>query len=579
MKSTAAALLVTGLLGLGCAGMLPGAERATLPPTDGPAELDFLVGQELEMDGRVEEARAAYERALRKDPHAVFLLKRLAELSARSDRLTDALVYAERAFELDPDDEGLRLFLGSLYRLRRDPESAARVLRDDAGAPVSTDASVLLFGILLEGERHVEAKQAAEWLIAHEPESVRGYIALAEVTERMGDAPGSEAVLRDGLAEHPGDLALFAALARSRRERGDRVGEIGVYREVLSIHEDHHATLLAMAEAQIALGQEAEANVTLERIEAAHPGDLRTLLQLGFRGFEAGEYEAAEHRFQRALSQQPEQHEVAYFLGVVQRRMGKEAEAIATLDRIPTDHERYADGRVQVAGIYEKDGDFAGAQLEVEKAREVEPSRPLDLYAASLRAKGGDVAGAIAFLDDMLDESPEDAEVLYNIGVIHGEAKNVEEAIRYMRIVLGLNPDHASALNYVGYTFAERGENLEEAEAMIERALELRPEDGYITDSLGWVYYMRARPLLAEGNLREAHLWLDRAVDELERAAALTGGDPVISEHLGDAHLALGDKQRALEYYEEAAGLDPRPEEQPELHEKLGRLREELGRR
>jgi tetratricopeptide (TPR) repeat protein len=571
-------MLAALAVSLGCAGLGSRAGREAAP-ADASAELDFLIGQELEMDGRLDDAKSAYERALRKDPQAVFLLKRLAELSARADRLTDALVYAERAFELDPDDEGLRLFLGSLYRIRRDPESAARVLRDDEGAPVSSDAAVLLFGILLEGERHPEAKSVAQWLIDHEAEGVRGYIALAEVTERMGDAPGAEAVLRQGLAKHPGDLALFGALARSRRERGDRVGEIGIYREILQVHEDHHATLLALAEAQIALGQEDEATATLERVEAAHPDDLRTLLQLGFRNFEAGDFASAERRFAQALAQQPEQHEVAYFLGVVQRRMGKIDEATASFDRIPPEHERYADGRVQVAGIHEKRGDFAAAQLEVEKARDVEPSRPLDLYAASLRAKGGDVAGAIAFLEGLLEESPEDAEVLYNIGVIHGEAKNVEEAIRYMRIVLGLNPDHASALNYVGYTFAERGENLDEAEAMIARALELRPDDGYITDSLGWVYYMRARPLLAQGNVKEARLWLDRAIDELERAAKLTGGDPVISEHLGDVHLALGEKKRALEYYEEAVQLEPRPEEQPDLHEKLGRLREELKRR
>jgi predicted Zn-dependent protease len=102
------------------------------------------------MDGRFPEAREAYERALRKDPEAVFLLERLAELSAREERLTDALVYAERAHELDPDDEGLRLFLGSLYRIRREPEAAARVLTNAAGEPVSPDA-VLLFGIQLEG--------------------------------------------------------------------------------------------------------------------------------------------------------------------------------------------------------------------------------------------------------------------------------------------------------------------------------------------------------------------------------------------------------------------------------------------
>jgi tetratricopeptide (TPR) repeat protein len=575
-KLRAAALLVALAFGSACAGFAPAPEQ---PPADAPAELDFLIGQELEMDGRFAEARESYERALRKDPQAVFLLKRLAELSAREERLTDALVYAERAFELEPGDEGLRLFLGSLYRIRREPESAARVLASAQGEPVSTDAAVLLFGIWLEGERYPEAKATAEWLIRHEPDSVRGYVALAEVTERMGDAPGAEAVLRRGLAALPGELSLYGALARSRRERGDRVGEIGIYREILAIHPDHHATLLALADAQSALGQEAEATRTLERIEAAYPDDLRTQLQLGFRSYEAGDLPAAERRFVSALAKQPEQHEIAYFLGVVQRKMGKDAEATEAFDRIPPDHERYADSRVQVAGIHEENGDLAAARLEVEKAREVEPSRPLDLYAASLRAKAGDVPGAIAFLEGLLADAPEDAEVLYNIGVIHGEAKNVDEAIRYMRIVLGLNPDHAGALNYVGYTFAERGQNLDEAEAMIARALELKPDDGYITDSLGWVYYMRARPLLAAGNVAEARLWLGRAKSELERAAKLTGGDPVISEHLGDVHLALGQKKAALQHYEEAMRLEPRAAEQPDLAHKLERLRKELGRR
>ena len=111
---------------------------------------------------------------------------------------------------------------------------------------------------------------------------------------------------------------------------------------------------------------------------------------------------------------------------------------------------------------------------------------------------------------------------------------------------------------------------------MIARALELRPDDGFITDSLGWVYYRRAQPLLASGKVEEAKAWLTRAVDQLERAAQLTGGDPVISEHLGDVHLALGQPTLALENYEEAARLEPRPAEQPELEEKLERLRKEL---
>jgi tetratricopeptide (TPR) repeat protein len=145
-----------------------------------------------------------------------------------------------------------------------------------------------------------------------------------------------------------------------------------------------------------------------------------------------------------------------------------------------------------------------------------------------------------------------------------------------MQLALEQNPDNASALNYVGYSFAEKGVRLDEAEGMIQRALELRPDDGYITDSLGWVYYMRARPLVESGRRPEADALLQRALREVERAEELTGGDPVVSEHLGDIHLLRGDRQRALESFEEAVDLEPRASEQPELLEKLERLRQEL---
>ncbi|MDX1649052.1 MAG: tetratricopeptide repeat protein, partial [Myxococcota bacterium] len=273
------------------------------------------------------------------------------------------------------------------------------------------------------------------------------------------------------------------------------------------------------------------------------------------------------------------QHEVAYFLGVVRRRLGQDEAARRAFERIPEEHDRYADARTQIAAIHERRGELEAALAEVERARALEPGRPLDLYLASLRAKAGDVEGALDFLESLLEESPDDAEVLYNIGVIHGEARNVDEAIRYMKIVLGIDPDHAGALNYVGYTWAEQGTNLDQAEEMIARALELRPGDGYITDSLGWVYYMRAKPLFDRGEVEKGRFWADRAIEELERARELTGGDPIVAEHLGDAYLLVGDKERALRMYEQALHHGPRDDEQPGLREKLERLRQELGAR
>ena len=90
-------------------------------------------------------------------------------------------------------------------------------------------------------------------------------------------------------------------------------------------------------------------------------------------------------------------------------------------------------------------------------------------------------------------------------------------------------------MNYLGYTYADLGTNLDEAEKLIKEALNYKPDDGYITDSLGWVYYKKGL--------------YEKAVEMLERAVKLVPNDPIILEHLGDAYLKINDSKKALEYY------------------------------
>jgi tetratricopeptide (TPR) repeat protein len=573
----ALAILASG----GCAslrGALGGEPRPAVVPADAPPELDFLVARDLELDGELEPALEAYQRALGKDPDATELLRKVAELSARAGHLEDAVAYAERAYALDPADRSTRLFLGTLYRFLKDPPRVEQVLREPNGMPFDPDAALLLYGTLSEAQRHAEAKEVARWLIANEPDGLRGWFALADAEEKLGDPAAAEKTLREALVEHPGELTIYGAIARGRRDRGDREGEIAVYREILAFEPDHQATLLALAEALIQAERLAEAIPVLAQVERAHPNDLRTVLRLGFLEFEGRDYAAARSHFERALALNPEQHEVRYFLGVTLRRLDLPEEAIAAFDEVPETHERFPEARTQIAGIYEKRGEYARAIAEVERARSHGEARPLDLYVASLRSRAGDFEGALAFLQGLLETSPDDAELLYNIGVIHGEAKRGDEALRWMEKALEKQPDHAGALNYIGYSWAEKGTNLDRAEEYITRALQIRPDDGYITDSLAWVYYMRAQALGGSGRSRDARELLERAIRELERANELTGGDPVISEHMGDVYLSLGLKERALKSYEEALALEPRDDEQPALREKHERLRRELGR-
>jgi len=591
LRPAAALAAVFAAASLGCAspaGPSPEAEDAPAPaeaaaPADGPevrpdatAEYDFLVAREHELAGRLELALGAYERAAAKDPDSAYLQRKVGALAWRQGQLDRALAHAERAHELDPDDADGRVFLGQIYRLRKETGLAEAVLTDEAGDPLSREAALLLYGMYVDDARLAEALAVAEWMIAQEPDNLRAWFALSRAYEELDRPEEAVGALRSAMDQAPGSLSVWAALARLHRERGDRDAEIAVYREMLAEYPHHQGTLTALSDALIATSRSAEARQVLEELVAHHPEDARAVIRLALLEFDAGELESAAERFESALAESPDDHELAYFLGVLRQRLGRTDAALQAFERIPEHHARYADSRSQIATIFERRGDYERALAEARIALRVAPSEALELYVARLRAKTGDFEGAVAMLETRLAEDPDDDELLYHIGVLYGEAKRFEEALRYMHLALEKNPDNASALNYIGYTWAERGERLDEAEDMIVRARELRPDDGYITDSLGWVYYMRAVPLMKGGDETRGRALLHDALRTLQQAAQLTGGDPVISEHLGDVFLLLDDKQRALESYREAIEQEPRAGEQPELRRKLERLEREI---
>jgi tetratricopeptide (TPR) repeat protein len=583
-RGDSGALLLAAVLVLaGCAGLAPTPDAEDPAATAGaeirpeaPAEYDVLVAQHHASEGRQAEALAAYQRAAAKDPDSAYLQRLLAESLARSSRLDEAVVHARRAHELDPDDVATRGLLAQLYRIKREPMAAAAILVDDEGFPLDAEAAFLLYQIQLETGSLEEALGTAEWMVDHDPDPLRARIALANAYQRLGRPVDAERALRDALEIEPGNLRIYTALARSKRERGDRAGEIAIYREVLDQFPDDHGTLEALAEAQMDEDDLDGAIATFLEIERRYPGDHRSLVRLGFLLYEARRFEEASLRFERVLSIDPEEYEIVFFLGISRRRAGQDAEAAVVFEQIPAGHEHYAEARTQIAAIHERAGRYAEAMAEVDLALAAEVSRPRQLYRATLLMKSGDFDGAVAYLEALRAEAPDDDELVYNLGVLYGEADRIDEAITFMLQALELNPDNASALNYIGYTWAERGEKLDQAEEMIMRAIELRPEDGFIVDSLGWVYYMRARPLVESGKRSQARAYIDRALEELMRADDLTGGDPVISEHLGDTYLLDDQRRRALDHFEEALNLGPREGEQPDLHEKLETLRREL---
>lgn len=545
---------------------------------DAPPDYDILVAELAQLDGDPELAREAYQRAAEKDPGSSVIHERLSRLAWQIDEIDDAVREAELAFALDPESLRVRLFLGRLYRLRRDFEGLNRVLRDGEGRPLDADSAYALYQVAFEHGDLYLAENLARQLAESEPEQLRGILALSSVAERRGDFDAAESTVRLGLEAFPDHFLLFMRLADIERASDNRPGEIAVYREVLLSHPGHYGILQRLGQSQIDVNDLDGAITTFGEIATRYPDDLNSLRRLASLEFSAGRYESAAARLEIVLEREGDEPELAFALGQIRKASGDHVGAIEAFDRIEGQDPNYFDARIEIAAILESEHRFDEAIAEISQLRRLRPDRQLDLHAAGLIIAAGDFEGGIGMLEGMLDGSEDDAEVLYRLGVEYGTHGQDEEALRYMQKVLEANPNDANALNYIGYSWAERGVNLAEAEELIRRALELSPGDGYITDSLGWVYYKMAETLIEESRKEEALRFLDRAHHQLIEAAELTGGDSVVSEHLGDVLLLRGDKKGALERYEEAIGLEVRLPDQPDLLEKRNRLRSDLDR-
>jgi Flp pilus assembly protein TadD len=225
-----------------------------------------------------------------------------------------------------------------------------------------------------------------------------------------------------------------------------------------------------------------------------------------------------------------------YVRGVALREERRLDEAAAAFGAVST-----GDAELDGAAIAGRVSSLAQAGKTKAALAEIDAAlsrRPGDARFATARAyvleKSGRAAEAVTWLRALLADQPRNDRLLFALGVAQDKAGDRTGAIATMRKVLEEVPDSPEALNYVGYGLAEKGESLDEAESLVRRALAIEPDNGSFLDSLGWILYQRGD---AAG-----------AVPVLEKAEALSGPEPTVLEHLGDAYRRVqrdGDAVRA----------------------------------
>lgn len=215
-----------------------------------------------------------------------------------------------------------------------------------------------------------------------------------------------------------------------------------------------------------------------------------------------GQFELAEDAYARVAADHPSYHAAELGRAEALRRQGETDEALAVLDALTQSHG-------DLPSVHSTRGDLLRSE---------------ERYAEATQA-----------YTDALDRHDEITErqwfLFYARGITYERQGMWPEAEADFRRALDLNPEQPQVLNYLGYSLVEKQMKLDEALAMIERAVAARPDSGYIVDSLGWVLYRLGR--------------YEEAVVHMERAAELMPIDPIVNDHLGDVYWAVGRKMEA----------------------------------
>lgn len=426
-------------------------------------------------------------------------------------------------------------------------EAVERARRAVDLAPRSPRVVDQLGRSLAGGGQLDEAEAVYTDLAARVPESGVPFAGRGMLAAQRGDAEAAEAQLEQAVAKEPDRADWWAALGEARLARG-RLAQAAqaldeaARRDPSRRGEDGRIMLMAL---------EAGDRETARRVALRMAGDdappgagSLTVANLLAR---RGDLLSAANELEWLLGREPENAAARYMLAGILVQVDRPEEARRQLERVPAGSREWADAlRMQAALIVEDDPDRAARLLG--QARSAGASRPeviFQLAAALHRAKR--LPEARSELTVASAQWPEDARLAYLLALVVHEMDGEDAALPLMEKVIEVEPDHAGALNYVGFTLAERGQRLDEAERMIRRALEARPDDGAIVDSLGWVLFRR-------GAFAEAVAVLRGAVEQSPEVAE-------IRFHLAEALSASGDRAAAEAEYARAIELAGTAEE------------------
>ncbi len=534
------------------AGMSSGSDEHT--PYSASFAGNFLAARFAGKRRDLSKASAYYLETLRADPDNSHLLDRTFALTLADGQLDTALELAQRISEKATSGPISRLALAVDDARKGDFAAVSDRLKPNALGPLERLTTGVLLGWAKHGSgdtsgavKHLDSLTGPEWFAVFKAfhaglmHSVAGRHDLAETYL-------AEAYRLDDNAMR---TAVAYAIALAHRGRNEMAME--TLADYMSRRGSH--PMLTNAMETLKAG-----NRPALMIKSAQEGIGEILYSLGTAIRQDGGEEMSAIYLQLALHADPGSDLAKFELSEVYEKTKNYDRANALLASVQEGSAVKRSAEIQIALNYNALDQVDEARKHLRALVEKDPSDLVAIRALANLLRDRKIYTEAAEIYSMAVAAVDTPmkrhwTLFYYRGICYEQTKQWPLAEADFKKALDLFPDQPMVLNYLGYSWVDMGRNLDTALGMIKKAVDQRPNDGYIVDSLGWVYYKLGR--------------MEDAVKELERAVELRPHDPVINDHLGDAYWQVGRKLEARFQWSHARDLKPEPKDLVRIKDKL----------
>jgi tetratricopeptide (TPR) repeat protein len=524
----------------------------------------FLWARNAELNGRDDEAQEAYEKAIVCDGSDEYLVRRLAALLLKMGKRAQAINRIEKLIAARPADVNIKIFLADLYASTNEVQKAVNIYKSVLHqAPGNNTVMLKLGKLYMHNFEYTKARGVLERLLKKDPESFAGLYYLARLYRELGYLEKAAAAYERAL-----DINWSLPLAMEAAEFYERQKEnkqaIVIYKKIL-VEDDNDEVVIGRLVRLYLQKKEADKALTLLRsLRDRTTDNLKIDFTIGRIFLDQKEYDKAIALFKDMQINNPGVGEIRSLLALSYYESGAKEKAKELLLAVSPETDGYDDAILLLVKIYADEKDYAEAVNLLQGAiSQTKGDEQLNFYfgMAAVYEENKQLDKAKETLQTAIKQSAS-ARGHLKYGMFLDRTAEPDKALSQMEKVLELEPDNIMALNYVGYTWADRGIKLELALAYVKKAIAGQPDDGFIRDSLGWVYFK-----LGE---------MKKAVAELQKALRDEPDDPTIHEHLGDVYNAMRAQRQALGNYQQSLSLLEKKVDQERLQGKIRELQGQM---